>query len=233
MPWHPDIPRVPCPRPGGPINVTAAVVHDTIGYWPGDMQYVARNSLAHFTIGPNSGQWAQHADTNAFLAHCNGANRRTFGIEFSAEHSGQLLTGWQCEAWGRIAYWALQVHGIPLAYLDPETVPNASVHVNSGGWGGWISHRSVRTDDGSYQHTDYVNLIDWFTAIGRKEEALHSREDDELAVIKKKNDAAVYTTNWVQKRHIQTMKELDIWKFLGAGIMELDPEIVDSIPTVK
>lgn len=158
--WMEGVPRFPCSDSHGTMTPLAGVVHDTIGSWPGDRDYVARNSLAHFTVGPEEGNWAQHAPINTILYHCNGANLKAFGVEFSAQNAGQPLTAWQKKAWGLIRAWAVTL-GVPDTYLDPDQTPDASVHVNGGGFTGWISHISVKTDDGTAQHTDYVQAVDF------------------------------------------------------------------------
>lgn len=147
------------------ITPIAAVVHDTIGVYTGpdsgDSQYIENHGLAHFVVGEDEGEWEQLLDTEVFAAHANGANRMAFGVEFSRLAAGQPLTDWQKRAWSVIREWAATVHGIPNTYLDPTTVPDASVWVNGGTFRGWISHTSVRTDDGTAQHTDWVPAADF------------------------------------------------------------------------
>lgn len=147
------------------ITPIAAVVHDTIGVYTGpdsgDSQYIENHRLAHFVVGEDEGEWEQLLDTEVFAAHANGANRKAFGVEFSRLEAGMPLTDWQKYAWAVIREWAATVHGIPNVYLDPTTVPDASVWVNGGTFRGWISHTSVKTDDGSAQHTDWVPAADF------------------------------------------------------------------------
>ncbi len=147
------------------ITPLAGVVHDTIGFYTGpdsgDSQYIENHLLAHFVVGEDEGEWEQLIDTEKFAAHANGANRYAFGIEFSRIQAGMPLTEWQKDCWAIIRDWAVGAHGIPNTYLDPTSVPDASVWVNSGTFHGWISHTSVKTDDDTPQHSDWVPYADF------------------------------------------------------------------------
>lgn len=218
--WMPGVPQAPCPNPGGLIFVTAGVVHDTIGSWPGDRDYVQANSLAHWTIGPDWGEWSQHARVDLFLPHCNGANRRGPGIEFSRQFAGQRLnTPWQQFAWTLIRGWMLDEWGVPDQYLDPDSVPAASVWVNGGAYSGWISHLSVKTDDNSSQHTDYVQVADFLVPAPpvplRKDDPMISTQvtpDGTLHVF------AVATDNKVWTNARLTSGQWTGWNLLPAGV---------------
>lgn len=232
--WCPGVPQAPCADFGTPIVPVAGVVHDTIGTWPGDRDYVQANSLAHFTIGPDEGQWAQHAPITVFLPHCNGANRKALGIEFSALTAGQALTDWQKRAWRTIRRWAEDEFGIPDTYLDPASVPFASVHVNDGTFRGWISHASVQTDDGSAQHTDYVAAIDFAPPAP----TVISKGLDMYLISDPRNPGDKYVVGEAGARHIKSVEEYDWLKAgepFGGAVKEL-PKVsqawFDSLPKI-
>jgi hypothetical protein len=144
-------------------------MHDTIGYYTGpdsgDSQYIENHGLAHYVVGEDDGEWEQLVDDEFFTAHCNGANRRAIGVEFSRTYAGQELTDWQVYALSQLQQDFYARHWIPVVYLNPDTTAYASIWVNGGGYEGWISHCNVRTDDSSQQHFDYIQYADWQKAM--------------------------------------------------------------------
>lgn len=157
-----------CPADQGVLHqnmtaVNAIVLHRTYGAWGGDYS-VGKQGIFHFLIGKESGNWVQFAPTENAQWHCNGANMFSVGIELEGTNE-EPLTPWQAARLGDVVRWISQEHGVPLNYLDPGSVPYASVHVNDGNFHGVLCHASVQTDDGSQQHTDIVTPADWLRAI--------------------------------------------------------------------
>jgi hypothetical protein len=149
----------------GPLTPIAVVLHRTYGQWAGDYSVIRSGKLCQVLIGKEQGQWVQFASTDVVHYHCNGANFRAFGIELTGTNEDPL-TPWQVARLGDVLRYANEAHGIPLTFLDPDAVPPASVWVNGGGFRGVISHVSVRTDDGSSQHTDAVTGQAFAVALG-------------------------------------------------------------------
>jgi hypothetical protein len=149
----------------GPLTPIAVVLHRTYGQWPGDYSVIKRGKLCQILIGKEPGQWVQFASTDQVHYHCNGANFRAFGVELTGVNEDPL-TDWQVQRLHDVLVYASSAHGIPLDYLDPASVPLASVWVNGGGFRGVLSHVSVRTDDGSSQHTDAISSADYARAFG-------------------------------------------------------------------
>lgn len=148
----------------GPLAPIAVVLHRTYGQWAGDYAVIRSGKLCQVLIGKELGQWVQFGSTEQVHYHCNGANFRAFGIELTGTNDDPL-TAWQEARLADVLAYARDAHGIPLDYLDPATVAPASVWVNGGGFRGVISHDSVRTDDGSAQHTDLVTEADYRNAL--------------------------------------------------------------------
>jgi len=162
MPWMPA-----CPSDvgvfHGPLDPIAIVTHRTYGAWGGDYS-VGKQGIFHFLIGKNDGNWVQFAPTDVVQYHCNGANFTAVGIEIEGTNEDDL-TPWQSARLGDVLQWLHATHGIPLDYLDPNSVAPASVHVNDGNFRGVISHVSVMTDDGSQQHTDEISVAAFNAAV--------------------------------------------------------------------
>lgn len=158
-----------CPQdyatPMGSLSPEAVVLHRTYGYWPGDYAVIRNNSLCQFLIGKDPGNWVQFMDSTAVAYHCNGANFRAVGIELEGTNDDPL-TDWQAARLGDVLRFLSAEHGIPLDFLDPNSVPAASVSVNHSGFRGVICHVSVATDDGSSQHSDEVSVADFQRALG-------------------------------------------------------------------
>lgn len=148
----------------GYLDPIAIVLHRTYGQWPGDYSVIKGNGLAHFLIGQQDGQWVQFVDTNQVTYHCNGANFKAVGIELTGTNDDPL-TAWQEARLGDVLQFLHAAHGIPLDYTDPSSVAPASIWVNGGGFRGVISHDSVRTDDGTAQHSDLVTVPDYNAAV--------------------------------------------------------------------
>ena len=162
--WIPFCPTDPV-TPKGSLTPRAVVLHRTYGQWAGDYAVIKNQGLCQLLVGKDQGQWVQFMDTTSVAYHCNGANFQAFGIEFTGVNEDPL-TPWQLTCLGAILKTVNQYQNIPLTYTAPGTVPDASVWVNGGGFQGVISHVSVKTDDGTAQHTDMVTLSDYNTALG-------------------------------------------------------------------
>lgn len=170
-----------CPQdyatPMGSLSPEAVTLHRTYGYWPGDYAVIRNNSLCQFLIGKDNGNWVQFMDSTAVAYHCNGANFRAVGIELEGTNDDPL-TDWQAARLGDVLRFLSAEHGIPLDYLDPNSVPAASVSVNHSGFRGVISHVSVATDDGSSQHSDEVSVADFQRALGTPAPTPPEEDDD-------------------------------------------------------
>lgn len=163
----------------GPLAPIAVVLHRTYGQWGGDYSVIRRGKLCQVLIGKEQGQWVQFASTEQVHYHCNGANFQAFGIELTGVNEDPL-TQWQEARLHDVLTYAHDAHGIPLDYLDPNSVAPASVWVNGGGFRGVISHDSVRTDDGSSQHTDLVTVADYTAALNPQEDDMTPEEHNLL-----------------------------------------------------
>lgn len=162
MGWMPGCPQ----DPGvfhGDLKPIAIVLHRTYGAWGGDYS-VGKQGIFHFLLGKDEGNWVQFAPTEVVQYHCNGANFKAVGIEIEGTNDDPL-TSWQLARLGDVLDWLHAEHGIPLDYLDPNSVAPASVHVNDGNFRGVISHVSVATDDGSQQHTDEIPVSTFNAAV--------------------------------------------------------------------
>ncbi len=148
----------------GALDPQAIVLHRTYGAWGGDYS-VGHQGIFHFLLGKDQGRWVQFAPTEIVQYHCNGANFRAVGIEIEGTND-DALTDWQSAKLGDVLHWLHAEHGIPLDYLDPNSVAPASVSVNHSNFRGVISHVSVATDDGSSQHTDEIPVAAFQAAIG-------------------------------------------------------------------
>ena len=162
--WVPGCPVDPIDGYGGLVPI-AATAHRTYGSWAGDYSVIKANGLAQLLIGKEDGHWVQFMPLYRVAYHCNGANFKAFGVEIEGVNEDDPLTPWQEARLGDVIAYAESI-GIPRTYLDPYSVPPASVWVNGGGFTGWISHDSVRTDDGSSQHTDLISVDAWNLANG-------------------------------------------------------------------
>lgn len=164
MPWMAGCPADQGVLHGPMTDVRAVVLHRTYGYWPGDYS-VGKQGIFQFLIGKADGNWVQFAPSEDCQWHCNGANRYAVGIELEGTNDDPL-TDWQAARLGDVLRWVNATHGVPLEYLDPFGVAPASVWVNSGNFRGVISHVSVKTDDGSSQHGDFILPADFQRALG-------------------------------------------------------------------
>lgn len=218
----------------GYLDPIAIVLHRTYGQWPGDYSVIKNNGLCQFLIGKDEGQWVQFADTNQVTYHCNGANFKAVGIELTGVNEDPL-TPWQEARLGDVLNFLHVAHGIPLDYTDPNTVAPASVWVNGGLFRGVISHDSVRTDDGSSQHTDEVPILAYIGALF-KPGPTPPEDDVKLSYIGKKSDpnAGIFVSDGVWKRHV-TLEEWQFAKFVDPTVnfLPVSDEWWDSIPTAK
>lgn len=172
MGWLDGWPHDPL-TPRGGLTPLAVTLHRTYGgSFSGDYGTIKNNGNSYsgaggcqFLIGKNDGERVQFGDTTTVLYHCNGSNFKSFGVEITGVNEDDL-TDWQVASLHEILAYARDAHGIPLDYCDPYTTAHASVWVNGGGFRGVISHTSVRTDDGSSQHTDLVTPNDFARALG-------------------------------------------------------------------
>lgn len=230
MGWVPGCPQ----DPGvyhGPLAPIAVVLHRTYGAWPGDYS-VGKQGIFHILLGKDEGRWAQFAPTEIVQWHCNGANGKAFGVEIEGTND-EPLTDWQAARLGDVLRYARDAHGIPLDYLDPDSVPRASVHVNDGTFRGVISHCSVQTDDGSSQHGDFITVADYQRAVGTTPTpAKGKKKPMDMVTRFGLGPDDVYLTDWQTKRKI-TPKEQAMWKYFGGQVRSIDQEIFDSIPDVK
>lgn len=167
----PGCPQDPVPekRPFVAPAPIACVLHRTYGGWAGDYQVIKANGTCQILIGKEPGQWVQFMDTRSIAYHCNGANFYAVGVELTGVNE-DVLTDWQVQCLHAVIETLAAEHNIPKTYLDPDSVPPASVHVNDGTFKGYISHRSVQTDDGSQQHTDMITVADWYRTETQEED---------------------------------------------------------------
>lgn len=230
------VPRYgPCPQDDGQafgyLNPVACVLHRTYGFWPGDYSVIKNNGLAHFLIGRDGGQWVQFTDTNQVTYHCNGANFRAVGIELTGTNDDPL-TDWQEARLGEVLRFLNVAHGIPLNYVDPAVTPEASIWVNGGGFSGVISHDSVRTDDGSSQHSDQITLSDYIRAIqGAVPHPPSPKKDDDpmLYVFNPHVPEEIWCLSGNTRRHISP-DEWHFVQFVGGQAIKVTEAWFDSYP---
>jgi hypothetical protein len=222
-----------CPQdnatPMGALNPVAVVLHRTYGQWPGDYNVIKNNSLCHFLIGQQDGQWVQFVDTNAVTYHCNGANFRAVGIELTGTNDDPL-TDWQVTKLGDVLRYLNSAHGIPLGYVDAAVTPPASIWVNSGGFSGIISHDSVQTDDGSAQHTDAVSLTDYQRAVATTVIPPSKKDDDPMLYVFNPHDQAeIWCFAGNLRRHV-TPDEWAFCTYVGTKAVKVSAAWFDSYP---
>ncbi len=213
----------------GGLTPVAITLHRTYGQWPGDYAVIKNNSLCQFLIGQQDGQWVQFMDSNEVAYHCNGSNFRSVGIELTGVNE-DVLTDWQAARLGDVLRFLQVAHGIPLAYVDPSATDPASIWVNGGGFSGVISHDSVRTDDGSAQHTDLVTVSDYARAIQGAVPKPPRKDPDPMPYV---FNPSVPTEIWCisgnTKRHV-TPDEWAFCSFVGTKAIKVSQAWFDSVP---
>ncbi len=229
MSWIPYCPIDPA-TPMGALSPQAVVLHRTYGQWPGDYSVIKNNSLCQLLIGQAQGQWVQFMETTSVAYHCNGANFRAYGIELTGVNE-DVLTDWQVTCLHAALGWLSSTHGIPLVYTDPAATPDASIWVNGGGFSGVISHVSVKTDDGSAQHTDMVTAADFNRALSGVVDDMTPEEHGWLVNVNNKvNDLEVNQVPKIDNIN-NKVNDLEVNKIpeLLAKIAELEAK-VEAIP---
>lgn len=216
-------------RTYGFLSPVAVVLHRTYGQWGGDYSVIKNGGLAHFLIGKFDGQWVQFADTNEVQYHCNGANFKAIGIELTGTNDDPL-TDWQTTKLGDVLRFLRSAHGIPLTYVDPAVTPAASIWVNGGGFSGVISHESVRTDDGSAQHSDEVATVDYSRALSGAIPAPPKKDDDPmLYVFNPHVPGEIWCFAGNSRRHV-TPDEWAFATFVGQKAIKVSAAWFDSYP---
>jgi hypothetical protein len=193
----------------GPLTPVAGTGHRTYGAWAGAYSTIKANGLAQVLIGRDSPRRVQFTSLFTVMYHCNGANFKAFGAEFEGENDDDPeLTAWQEDSFAELLAYGDSI-GVPRSYLDPFSEPPASVWVNGGGYHGWLSHYSVKTDDGSAQHTDLLTAHA-FTAAGTPAPIPHvyPEDDDMLFVHSPHNPIEIWCLAGNTRRHITP----DEWK---------------------
>jgi hypothetical protein len=221
----------------GPLAPIAVVLHRTYGSWPGDYSVIRQGKLCQILIGKDEGRWVQFASTDQVHYHCNGANFRAFGIELEGTNEDPL-TAWQEARLGDVLRYAFETYGIPPSYLDPASVDPASVWVNGGGYSGVISHASVRTDDGSGQHTDEVDATDYAAALGAPVPRVSQEDDEMLYMFGPNNTGAIWRVG--DYRRLVNLNEWHAAQFKYANEhpgqvlvpFAYDQSWFDSVPTI-
>ncbi len=213
----------------GGLTPVAVVLHRTYGQWPGDYSVIKGNSLCQFLIGQQDGQWVQFMDTNQVAYHCNGANFKAVGIELTGTNDDPL-TDWQVARLGEVLRFLQSAHGIPLGYIDPSSTPPASIWVNGGGFSGVISHVSVRTDDGSSQHSDAIWVSDYARAVQSAVPTPPKKDDDPMLYVFNPHVAdEIWCLSGNTRRHI-TPDEWQFVQFVGGKAIKVSAAWFDSYP---
>lgn len=196
MGWIPGWASDPV-APKGNLVPVAITLHRTYGGWPGDYS-VGKQGLFQFLIGQEVGQRVQFMSTDSVAYHCNGSNFKSFGVEITGTNE-DVPTDWQVACLGEILRYGNSEHGIPLDYLDPFSVPPASVWVNGGGFAGVLSHYSVKPDNNVAQHTDLIFVADYNRALGVSP---LPPEPEEVDMLKLEHTSGNYVYDATGKRHI-------------------------------
>jgi len=212
-------------------TVNAVTLHRTYGEWPGDYGVIKSQGLAHFLIGQEEGQRVQFADTSRVQWHCNGSNFKSIGVELTGTNDDPL-TDWQVRSLSEVLRFAQAAHGVPIdAFVNPFTTPPASIWVNGGGFFGVICHVSVKTDDGSSQHTNLVTPGDYAKAVLVGTPAPTPEKDDEpmLYVFNPHNPTEIWCFAGNTRRHVSP----DEWafvQFVGGSAIRPSVDWFDSYP---
>lgn len=214
-------------RPGG---VTAGILHNTYGQYPGDVSTVSQNGSAHFVIGKNEGEWVQLADTDSITWNVGNwdLNQHSVALEFTGT-SEEELTPWQVQAGGHIVAEVSAHYGIPLTYDDGSDGPN-----DVAPWSGWYAHRAVKPDSGS-QHSDFLTQSEWASLLGGGDDVTQEQMDTLGRWMKEQKDLLQGVIGqWLKdvegriNAHVDTkLAELDLPA--GGGTVGLGPDDVRAI----